>query len=189
MPPFRSWSAFLTARQELVAFTFNILLPLFRHPLWHDRNGQSSHTVRCTSAPPRPCWAIATLCCCLPPPCSSSHSQLEPLIPTESTDSAEQDYWYSGGRVAVVCVNGAHRLASNAGEAARICLCPVYASSVVRCRSLRNPTEARYREISTSVCVLGARSCCIIYQTTFTMSDPPFKSVLIDGVTVYLRAV
>ena len=27
---------------------------------------------------------------------------------------------------------------------------------------------------------LCPRSCCIIYQTTFTMSDPPFKSVLID---------
>ena len=32
------------------------------------------------------------------------------------------------------------------------------------------------------------RSCCIIYQTTFTMSDPPFKSVLIVGVTVYGRS-
>ena len=50
MPPFRSWSAFLTARQELgkVAFTFNVVLPLCRHPLWHDRTWQSSHTVRCT---------------------------------------------------------------------------------------------------------------------------------------------
>ena len=52
-----------------------------------------------------------------------------------------------------------------------------------RCRSLRNPTEARSQNFR-----FCPRSCCIIYQTTFIMSDPPFKSVLIVGVTVYGRS-